>query len=121
MSYSLEEFPALDAPYEHVPLIDAMLVWNRHSDQVRIVRHPDTEHRWHAYRMSTLACFAGWRKIDAEERLCRLLMAGWIAVLRDGVDPIAMHHALNFVPEYRDACPCDMPTISHLHSSMKGA
>jgi len=48
------------------------------------------------------APFTYWEGMAPARRLLQLYIEAWHIVIRDGVDPAAVHAALNVIPEYRD-------------------
>jgi hypothetical protein len=89
-----------------IPLEHAMVCWNPGSNQVRVVRHPDTLRVSDGLRMTDGACeFERWA--DPAQRMKWLLQIFNAMVVRDGVDPQAAHQAFLAIPEYRNTIPED--------------
>ena len=89
-----------------------------------IVRHPDTGNLGGAYARSTGACFANsghpregddrdWPRMSNDARMKVLLAGAWQAVVRDGVSPTDMHHALQVIPEFRALMTTDMLSLEY--------
>ena len=87
---------------------NAMLCWNPGTDQVALVPWPDHTRLSSRYRMSTLACCAHFDGKSFEQRKCLVYITAMHLVVRDGVDPQAVHRALLELDEYRDGCANDM-------------
>lgn len=88
---------------------NTMLCWNDRSDEVALVDWPDCSGRSDAYRKTALACYAHIRARSFEARKMAVFITAMQAIVRDGVEPLAMHNALLGLDEYRDGCADDMP------------
>ena len=59
--------------------------------------------------MSALACHSEVRKMTLEQRKAHVYILAMHLIVRDNVDPIAVHRALLELDEYRAGCSTDMP------------
>lgn len=82
---------------------NAMFCWNPGTDQAAVIPLPDHGRLSKQYRISTLGCFTNVQKMPFPIRKD--------AIIRDRVDPDAVHNALLNLQEYRDGCSDDMPGI----------
>lgn len=89
-------------------LKEAMLVYNPGTAQVDVVPWPDRDRRSRDYRYSFLACFLDFHKCSPQMRKMLLFVTALQAVVRDEVDPKALHNALLKVDEYRRHIALDM-------------
>jgi len=55
------------------------------------------------------ACYAYYGELSPREQLIDNLMNGLKAIIRDHVDPFAVHEMLCQLKEYREICAEDMP------------
>src|SRR5512145_766585 len=90
-----------------VKLSEAMLLWNPGTNQVRVVDHPPKD-KYFEYQCSALACYASFRMLNIKEQTLMLFIDAYTLVVRDGVNPKAVHNALLCIPEYRKCIPDDM-------------
>jgi hypothetical protein len=102
---------------------DSMLLWNSQyvfskewkNDQIAIVDrnvYLMGGQEWYAcqmYRMWT-AIEGDRNKWSDTESLDRLIGHIWVAVVRDGIDPMMAHRELLKVDKYLEVYPGDMPT-----------
>jgi hypothetical protein len=92
----------------------AMLVWNPGTSEVLVGPWPDRSGWSKPYKMSSGACY----KIRAGKSKQYYKMMAFIdamhLIVRDKVDPIAVHNAMLSIDEYRDGCSDDMPGIHRL-------
>lgn len=109
---------------DDVPLQSAMLLWDDGGDHGHggnaertkasasplILDHSLSADGPENFDNATGACFSHWREMPTSEQLAELMRDAWMAVVRDKVDPQAMHHALLVVPEFRAILhPGDLP------------
>jgi hypothetical protein len=85
-----------------VPMAEAVLVWSADTGEVNVKKlrggiPPDMDDEFNDA--------AGFH---------RLLFGAWLAVIRDGIEPAAVHRELCRVPEYVRTCPPNMPRIAAL-------
>ena len=92
---------------------DTMLLWNPQTGDVLLQPWPDADHQYRSYR-SGLACYAIVTDASFEQRKMYILVEAMHLIVRDGIDPIRLHHCLLGLDEYRDACADDMPGVDQL-------
>lgn len=94
---------------------NAMLCWNPESSEVALVPWPDRKGAGDKYACSTLACnFSGAGSTHhrtVEERKLIVFIEAMHLIIRDKVDPMAVHNALLDLDEYLDGCADDMPGV----------
>ena len=90
---------------------EAMLCWNRGTDEVKVVRWPDSTRESRGYRMTALACDSSFASSSYETRKTRIFIEAMHLIVRDKCDPMAVHRALLGLAEYRDGCSRDMPEL----------
>jgi len=99
---------------------NSMLCWNNNSDEVKIIQCPDCNNLSKGYRNSTLACFSKYHKLKKEDAKKYVFIEAIHLIIRDNVNPIALHNELLKLEEYRDGCSDDMPfLIEHLTDDEK--
>jgi hypothetical protein len=87
---------------------ELLLCWNPGTNQVALVRHP-AEGRAKGYSRCVLACCSGVKKLSFEERKALVFVEAMHLIVRDKVEPMAVHNALLGLAEYRNGCADDMP------------
>lgn len=87
---------------------NSMLCWNINSNDVRLVDWPDIDRESSAFLMSTLACYSEIRNASLEYRKTHVFVEFVHLVVRDGVDPVALHNVMMDLDEYRDGLADDM-------------
>lgn len=87
---------------------NTMLLWNPGTDQVTLMPLGEDDRR---YESSSLAAYAPVREMSFEERKTFAFVTAMHLIIRDKVDPMALHQALLGLPEYRDGCADDMPGL----------
>lgn len=88
---------------------NSILEWNPGSDQVR-VRYMGPDFRdGTQFRMSGLAAYGHVQKVDFQQRKALVFIEAMHLIIRDKVDPMAVHRELLKLAEYRDGCSDDMP------------
>jgi hypothetical protein len=97
-----------------VKATDVMLCWNPNSADVALVPWPDREGRSDRYLMTTLACNLDLHRRGFERRKLIVFIEAMHLIVRDGVDPVALHRTLLALDEYRDGCAPDMPGMSEV-------
>lgn len=85
-----------------------MLVYNPKSDQVKVVPWPDRTGLSRPYKRSVLACFSDFHEMPEEKRELTMFIEAYQGIVRDGVDPKAMHHAMLAIDEYRNRVAMEM-------------
>lgn len=88
-----------------------MLCWNPNSSEVDVVAWPDTANASRSYMMTALACYSHTQKMNFEQRKTMVFVEAMHLIVRDKVDPMAVHNALLKLEEYQHGCACDMPGI----------
>ncbi len=78
-----------------------MLCWTPNSNQVALVPWPDTERRSDSYDSTCLACDSCIQGASFAKRKLIVYVEALKLVVRDGVDPLALHRALLPLREYR--------------------
>lgn len=91
-----------------VELKHAMLCWDSETNRAKVVPHPDFKRQSDEYQFTTGACWSKWDLITEDERLLRLMIEAWQAVVRDGITVEIMHEALLAIPEFREAIAGDV-------------
>lgn len=88
---------------------DARIFWNPSSSDVAVLPVDSGEDPRHL-RYSGGACYQAW--VDARQDLLLLWMVreALVLIVRDQVDPAAVHRAFMAIDEYRYVMPHDMPT-----------
>jgi DNA-binding XRE family transcriptional regulator len=85
-----------------VPIREAQIIWDHDGNldpPVKVMRRGDRDDT--RYDASFGCCNAGWEEMSDVGRLLCLYARMNEVVLKDGVDPAAMHAALSVIPEYR--------------------
>ena len=91
---------------------NAMLCWDPDSDRVALVEWPDASRKSDSYEMTGLACYTAIRDMDHERRKAVVFIEAMHLIVRDKVDPMALHRALLGLDEYRDGMAPDMPIVN---------
>jgi len=87
---------------------EAMLVYNPGTDQVTVVPWPDYEHLSRGYLCSELACFRDFKELKKTMQKMVMFVTAYQAIVREEVDPKAMHNAMLSIDEYREHIAPDM-------------
>lgn len=90
---------------------NTMLLWCYQTKDVVLVDWPESRSnaaKYAAYR-SGLACYTKIRQANFESRKAMVFIDFAHLVVRDGIDPIKLHHLLLDIEEYRDGVSNDMP------------
>ena len=100
----------------------ATLAWNPDSDEVAVVERPDetaAPSEWARHRLATakykrscLGCCRYVSEADFAFRKLIVFVEAMHLIVRDGVDPQALHKALLQLKEYRDGLSSDMPGMN---------
>jgi len=88
---------------------NTMLCYSDNSDQVALVPWPDYSGLSDPFDKTTLACRGSIQAAPFEQRKALVFITAMQAIVRDGVDPMALHKALLGLDEYRDGCAADVP------------
>jgi len=87
---------------------NGMLCWDPETDQVAVIRWPDTGDRSRPYSMTGLACESYVREADFEQRKAIVFIEAIHLIVRDRCDPDAVHRALLNLEEYQDGLADDL-------------
>ena len=85
-----------------------MLCWRPHTADAMLVPWPDRLHASRGY-YAVLACMAEVQRANFEKRKALVFIEAMHAIIRDGVDPAAVHRALWPLDEYRAGLSPDVP------------
>lgn len=88
-----------------------MICWNPNSDQVSLIPWPDNADMQDrlSLSMSWGACNLFLHDLSFEVRKCEVFIKAMHLIVRDGVNPDAVHKAFLGIEEYLDGCSDDMP------------
>lgn len=86
-----------------------MLCWNPDSDQVALVRWCGEYDRSIGYLMTDFACCSRYQEEPFEGRKTLVFIQAMHLIIRDRVDPMAVHRALLGLREYVDGLAPDVP------------
>jgi len=92
-----------------VKLKEIMFAWNPNSDEVKVGPWPDKKNWSKGYTMTGGACYSKVAKFTKEQCKFYLYLEGMHLIIRDKVNPIAVHNAFYEIDEYRDGLAHDMP------------
>ena len=87
------------------------LFWNQDTGEVMLSPIGAGDPGKERYPRSGLACYTAFQKATFEQRKARLFIDFAHLVVRDGIDPIKLHHLFLELEEYRDGCACDLPGV----------
>ena len=90
---------------------NAMLCWNPGTAEVVVILWPDQKQVSRSFRMTGLAAYADIHNLDFEGRKVRVFIEAMHLIIRDKVEPQAVHKALLDLDEYLDGCSDDMPGV----------
>ena len=95
-------------------LKDVMFCWNPKTDQVKVGPMP-VETGWsRKYMMSAGGCWAHVQKMNHEQAKLYCYLEAMHMIIRDRVDPDAVHRAFCGIVEYHDGLSADMPgSLNH--------
>lgn len=88
--------------------LNTMLLWDRHG-KATLGPWPENGNRA-PYRYSALACDLKIHRMSRDQRVAQVFIEAMHLIVRDGVDPLQLHHALLGLEEYRNAMADDMPS-----------
>lgn len=91
---------------------NTMLCWDSNSSHVALVPWPDVVHESATYEHTDLACMKRVPEYPFPGRKLAVFITAIHAIVRDHVDPQALHVALLGLDEYRSGCSDDMPGMS---------
>lgn len=92
---------------------EAMLVYNPGTDEAAVLPWPDYDHLSRGYRYSNLACCSDFKALKKTESELLMFVEAYEAIVRDGVDPKAIHNAMLAIDEYRKWIAFDMQRPFH--------
>ena len=100
-----------DFPRPDVPIDKAMFLSDSDSDRAVMVEHGVREyHHSNGWPSGSAgACWDYYRKADSTEKLIILMIEGFQHIIRDKVNPMAVHKSLCQVKDYRDSLAADVP------------
>lgn len=88
---------------------EMMFCWKPNSDQIKVGLWPD-KMRWsNSWPRSCGACYTHWQKMNSEQLKTILFIEAVHLIIRDRVDPDAVHREFYKIDEYRDGLAEDMP------------
>lgn len=88
---------------------DVILVWDRGTDhRVRLIPYPDITGLSDNYDMCALACYSHVHDMTFEQRKQMVFIKAMHLIIRDKVNPNAVHRVLSGLAEYRDEFTDDM-------------
>jgi hypothetical protein len=90
---------------------ETMICWNPNSNQIKAGPWPDTTGWSRGYAFSGGACLAEVHKMTEGQISMMLFVEAIHTIVRDKVDPLAVHAAYLKLDEYRNLCACDMPEM----------
>jgi len=96
-----------------------MLCWNCNSNEVALVPWPDNQGLSNKYEMTGLACYEHVRNASFAMRKAIVFIEAMHLIVRDGVDPTALHSVLLNLEEYLDGCSLDMPGVYEKFSELQ--
>lgn len=89
-----------------------MLCWNPGSSDVALVPWPDYAGASDRFECTGLACNNAIREMTFEQRKTAVFIEAVHLIVRDGVEPKALHAALLALEEYKDGLAEDMPGMT---------
>ena len=92
-------------------LKECMIAWNPNSDQVMIGPHPDVTGWSNRYQSTAGACYSHVHSLNEEQRQLYVYVKAVHLIVRDGVDPNAVHKAFSQIEEYEDGFISDLPSM----------
>ena len=96
---------------------DCMIAWtpeswgdlkNETAGQVRVGPHPDTSGWSDKYALTTGACYLGRKSMPRWQQIALMFTDFHQIVVRDGIDPQAVHQAFLAIDEYRHTISPDI-------------
>lgn len=90
---------------------EAMLCWNPDSAEVALIPWPDQKQKSDPYDMTGLAAYTHVQEASFEKRKTIVFIEAMHLIIRDKVDPLAVHEALLGLDEYISGCADDMPGV----------
>lgn len=93
-------------------LSQGMFAWNPGTSEVRAGPWPDTTGWTETYQMTGGGCWEFVRRLPSEQAKAHLYIQAMHLIVRDGVEPAAVHRAFQAFDEYVDALADDMPRLA---------
>lgn len=90
---------------------EVMLAYNANGDDVEVNHHPDTYGWTRKYKACVGGAYTAYQKMPWEQVKLHALIDVVTAIIREGVDPKALHREMLKVDEYRDAFVDDVPGV----------
>jgi hypothetical protein len=94
--------------------MESMVAWNPGTKEVEVGPWPDYERWSDKYRCTSGACYALRHGKNEQFQKMMVFIDAIHMIVRDRVDPMAVHLAMINIDEYADGCSDDMPRISKL-------
>jgi len=88
---------------------ESIIAWNQNSDQVEVGPWPDRTGWSKSYAMTGGAGCANVQDMSHDQLKAYLFIEAMHMIIRDKVDPFAVHRALLKLDVYRDGLAEDMP------------
>lgn len=88
---------------------ECMFAWNPDSSQVEIGPWPDKTRWSDKYDMTGGATYSHVREKEGAELVGYMFIEAMHLIIRDNVDPIAVHNAFCLIDEYRQGLAQDVP------------
>ena len=86
-----------------------MFAWNSNSNEVEVGPWPDISGWSLKYTMTAGATWVHVRDLTHDQCIRYLYVEAMHLIVRDKVDPMAVHNAFYIIDEYRDGLAVDMP------------
>jgi len=96
----------------------AMIAWNPNTNEIKVGPWPDSTGWSKNYSMTSGACYLSRHRKPNIWKMMNFIDAIHI-IIRDKVDPMAVHNAMLVLDEYVDGCSDDMPGILEIRPSEK--
>lgn len=88
---------------------ECMFAWNPNSNDIEIGPWPDSTGWSDKYRMTGGATYSHLRSMSKTELIGYMFIEAMHLIIRDKVDPIAVHNAFCQIDEYREGLAEDVP------------
>lgn len=97
-----------------MPSIKELMIAYNPGGQIKVGPWPDKTHWSDDYSFTTGACYSAVRKMNAEQLKTFCFIEAVHIIVRDRVNPMAVHWAFMDIDEYQDGCADDMPHLMRL-------
>ena len=87
---------------------NTMILWEPDTGDVLLVPWPSVYNSHPGY-WSGFACYSDFRRASYKERQCMVFVEAMHLIIRDGIDPVKLHHVLMELEEYSSAMAEDVP------------